>query len=186
MAKLHFRYGVMGSSKTADALMLAYNFRERGRQPLLAKPSADTRTTKIWSRVGIEADCVTLESICDCPLEDLAGYDAVIVDEVQFATEKQVDRLGAIADILDIPVFAYGLRTGYTGHLFPGSKRLFEIADELEEAKTICWCGASAKMNALIGENGQIVTDPSLQTETALQGDYVSLCRKHMNEKRLK
>lgn len=186
MAKLHFRYGVMGSSKTADALMLAYNFRERGRNPLLAKPLADTRTTKIWSRIGLEADCSSLEEICDKPLEELARYDAVIVDEVQFATEKQIDKLAAIADHLDIPVFAYGLRTGYTGHLFEGSKRLFEIADELEEAKTICWCGASAKLNALLDDDGNIVTDPTKQTETALDGKYIALCRKHYNEKRVK
>ena len=185
MAKLHFRYGVMGGSKTADALMLAYNFREKGKIPLLAKPMADTRTEKMWSRVGIEAECVSLESICECPLEELSGYDCVIIDEVQFATAKQVDRLVSIADILNIPVFAYGLRTGYTGHLFEGSKRLFEVADELEESKTICWCGASAKMNALLDDDGNVVTDPNLQTDTALQGHFVSLCRKHFNERRL-
>ena len=185
MAKLHFRYGVMGGSKTADALMLSYYFREIGKIPLLAKPMADTSTEKMWSRVGIEAECVSLESICECPLEELSGYDCVIVDEVQFATAKQVDRLVSIADILNIPVFAYGLRTGYTGHLFEGSKRLFEVADELEESKTICWCGASAKMNALLDDDGNVVTDPNLQPDTALQGHFVSLCRKHFNEKRL-
>lgn len=183
MAKLHFRYGVMGSSKTADLLMLAYNFRERGSNPLLAKPSKDTRTEKIWSRVGISADCIPLEDLCSMSFPELGKYDCVIVDEVQFATAEQIDHLGDVADIMDIPVFTYGLRTDYTGHLFEGSKRLFEIADEIDEIRTSCWCKRAAKMNALI-DGGEIVRDIGGAGQLNIGGEYVSLCRKHYKEGR--
>lgn len=185
MAKLHFRYGVMGSSKTAEALMLAYNFRERGRSPLLAKPACDTRTEKIWSRVGIEAECISLEEVVDLPFQDLGKYDCLIVDEVQFATTEQIDHLAAITDIMSIPVFTFGLRTDYTGHLFEGSRRLFEIADEVQEIRTSCWCGKAAKMNALISEDGHIVKDRETESQVHIGGRYCALCRKHYNEERL-
>lgn len=184
MAKLHFRYGVMGSSKTADALMLAYNFRSKGSNPLLAKPASDTRTKKIWSRVGIEAECITLEELCDIPFVDLGKYDCIIIDEVQFATKEQIDHLGEIADIMNIPVFTYGLRTDYTGKLFEGSKRLFEIADEINEIRTACWCKRAAKMNALVVD-GEIVKDLQEAGQLHIEGEYISLCRKHYNEGRL-
>lgn len=186
MAKLHFRYGVMGSSKTAEALMLAYNFRERGRLPLLAKPACDTRTEKIWSRIGIEADCISLEEVCAMPFQDLGKYDCIIVDEVQFSTAEQIDQLASITDIMDISVFTFGLRTDYTGHLFEGSRRLFEIADEIEEIRTSCWCGKAAKMNALIAEDGHIIKEQATESQLHIGGNYLSLCRKHYNEERFK
>ena len=92
-ANVHFRFGAMGSSKTASALMLEYNFREKGMIPLLAKPAIDTRTTKMWSRIGLEADCTTLENVCSMSYNELAGYDCVIIDEAQFATDEQVEFL---------------------------------------------------------------------------------------------
>lgn len=185
MAKMHFRYGVMGSSKTAEALMLAYNFKERGRLPLLTKPEEDTRTPTIWSRIGLEAECVPLSEVCATPLEDLGRYDCIVVDEIQFASPEQVEQLAVIADTVNIPVFAYGLKTGYTGELFPGSKRMVELADDLEAIRTSCWCGKEACMTALI-INGQVYKDPGKQQETALDGEFISLCRKHWREGRLK
>lgn len=185
MAKLHFRYGVMGSSKTAEALMLAYNFRERGRNPLLAKPASDTRTTKIWSRIGIEADCILVEDLVKMPFTDLGHYDCIIVDEVQFSTREQIEHLAAITDIMGIPVFTFGLRTDYTGHLFEGSERLFELADEVEEIRTSCWCGKAAKMNALVTEDGNIIKERQTDSQVLIGGRYVALCRKHYNEERL-
>lgn len=183
MAKLHFRYGVMGSSKTAEALMLAYNFRERGRTPLLAKPEEDTRTEKMWSRIGIESECMSLAEACAIPVGELGKYDCIVVDEVQFASPEQIEHLALIADVVNIPVFAFGLKTGYTGHLFPGSKRLIELADDIEAIRTSCWCGKEATMNALIVDD-EICLDPSYQKETALEGKFVSLCRKHWREGR--
>lgn len=186
MAKLHFRYGVMGSSKTADLLMLAYNFRERGSTPLLAKPSEDSRTEDIWSRVGISSPCISLNDLCAMPFSELGRYDAILVDEAQFASAEQIDHLGDIADNLDIPVFTYGLRTDYTGHLFEGSKRLFEIADEINEIRTSCWCKKAAKMNALLDDNGEIIREiPTGEEQLKIDGEYTSLCRKHYNQGRM-
>lgn len=187
MAKLHFRYGVMGSSKTADLLMLAYNFKERGSNPLLAKPEQDTRTVEIWSRIGISSECISLAQLCEMSFPELGKYDCVIVDEAQFATTEQIDHLGDIADNLDIPVFTYGLRTDYTGHLFEGSKRLFEIADEINEIRTSCWCKKAAKMNALVSNGNEIIREiPDDEDQLKIDGTYVSLCRKHYNQGRVR
>lgn len=177
MAQLHYRHGTMGSSKTALALMLAYNYQEKGQKPLLAKPEADTRTTKMWSRVGLSSDCISLEALCAMSFAEISAYDCVIIDEAQFATAEQIDYLGQITDYLDLPVFAYGLRTDYTGHLFEGSKRLMEIADTIEENQTICWCGRPAKFSARVDSDGNIIREG-----TQLQvgdSEYIAVCRKH-------
>ena len=180
-ANVHFRFGTMGSSKTASALMLDYNFREKGMVPLLAKPAVDTRTAKMWSRIGLEADCTTLENVCEMSYNELAGYDCVIVDEVQFATDEQVEFLVGIADHLNIPVFLYGLKTDFQGKLFPGSKRILELADDIEEIETTCWCGASARFSARVDSQGKIVREGTVVDEGAVETrpKYVALCRKH-------
>ena len=183
MAKLRYRYGAMGSSKTALALMLAYNYREKGMRALLAKPEADTRSTKIWSRVGIEAECIGLSELCGMSLDEISAYDCVIVDEVQFATEEQVGFLAGIVDHLGVPVFAYGLKTDYRGLLFEGSKRMLELADEVEEIECACWCGAAAKFSAKVSPDGEIIRNGDDAIEIDEIGDkgphYVALCRKH-------
>ena len=144
MAKLVFNYGAMGSSKTANALMVRYNYMERGKKVLLLKPKIENRDGEkiIRSRIGLEAECEYVEDVIEEPeYNGLSEYDAIIVDEAQFLTGKQVDRLSDIVDNFDIPVLCFGLRADFRGNFFSGSQRLMEIADSIEEIKTICWCG---------------------------------------------
>lgn len=179
MAKLYFRYGAMGSSKTANALMVRYNYLERGKRPLLLKPSVDTRDGKfiIHSRCGLEAECVLMENI---PLEDVkAGkYDCLIVDEAQFLTKAQVEMLAELCDLNDIPVICYGLKTDFQGNFFEGSLWLLARADTIEEVKTICWCGKKATQNARLDETGHI-TKIGEQVVLGANDRYIGLCRKH-------
>ena len=143
MAKLYFYYGAMGSSKTANALMAEYNYTERGQKALLAKTSTDTRdgVNIIRSRIGLQKECILLDAICEMSDEELKQYDAVIVDEIQFAKREQIDFLAHIVDDLNVPVLCYGLRSDFQLNLFEGSERLLAIADEIKEVKTVCWCG---------------------------------------------
>lgn len=187
MAKLFFRYGAMGSSKTANALMTRYNFIEKGKNVLLVKSDIETRdgVKKIKSRIGLEADCILWSEFRKYDNQSIKELDAVIVDEAQFLNEADVDHLSDIVDECHIPVICYGLRNDFTSHLFPGSKRLMELADEIEELKTVCWCGNSANMNARIDENGNIVKKGE-QVSLGANDKYVSLCRKHYKEGKTK
>ncbi len=179
MAKLFFYYGAMGSSKSANALMAEYNYRERGQKVLLAKTNLDTRDGKnvIRSRIGLERECILLTDVCAMSDAELATYDAIIVDEIQFATEAQVDFLARIVDTLDVPVLCYGLRTDFQLHFFEGSKRMMELADNIKEVKTVCWCGAKATCNARYNENG--IVRSGEQIMLGANDDYIALCRKH-------
>lgn len=179
MAKLYFRYGAMGSSKTANAIMVQYNYNERGQKVLMVKPRLDTRDGEriVRSRCGLETECVFIEEVMDM---DVSGYDCVIVDEAQFLTKAQVERLVHIVDVLNIPVIAYGLRTDFQGNFFEGSMWLMAWADTIEEVKTICWCGKKATCNARVF-NGRVVKEGE-QILLGGNSQYVSLCRKHWAE----
>lgn len=185
MAKLYFRYGAMGSSKTANALMVAYNYKERGQKAILLKPSVDTRdgVNIIRSRIGLESECQSLEYFISS-VTDFNKISAIIVDEVQFATPYQIEKLAEIVDYANIPVICYGLKTDFQGHLFEGSKRLIELADVIEEIKTVCWCGRAAKFNARIC-NDKIIKSGE-QVVLGANESYISLCRKHYNAETLK
>lgn len=183
MAKLFFRYGAMGSSKTANALMVEYNYRERGKRALLAKPRTDTRDgeTVLRSRIGLQRECIfvdTLEKMSDA---ELLRYDCVIVDEAQFVTKSQVEKFVHIVDELQIPVICYGLRADFQGNLFEGSTWLLAWADTIEEMKTVCWCGKAAKCNARFNENGEIVRSGE-QVYLGGNDSYIALCRKHFRD----
>ena len=186
MAKLYFYYGAMGSSKSANALMAEYNYRERGQNVLLAKTNTDTRDGKniIRSRIGLQKECVLLSDICAMKDDEIARYDAVIVDEIQFATKEQVDFLAHIVDDLNVPVMCYGLRTDFQLNLFEGSERMLAIADEIKEIKTVCWCGKKATCNARYNEHG--IVREGAQVMLGANDDYVALCRKHFLEGKLK
>ena len=176
MAKLYFRYGAMGSSKTANAVMVQYNYRERGCEVLMLKPRMENRdgATIVRSRCGLEAECRYVE---DLPEIDLTGISCVIVDEAHFLTSSQVRALVDIVDDHDIPVICYGLRTDFRGELFEGSRELLCWADTIEEIKTICWCGRKATFNARI-HDGKV----DREGEQILLGGnstYISLCRRH-------
>lgn len=185
MAKLYFYYGAMGSSKTANALMTEYNYAERGQKALLAKTNVDTRdgVYTIKSRIGLEKQCVLLSEICTMDEDVLKGYDAIIVDEIQFATVEQIDFLAHVVDDLNVPVICYGLRSDFQLNLFEGSKRLLAIADEIKEVKTVCWCGRKATCNARYNKYG-IVREGS-QVMLGANDEYIALCRKHFLEGKL-
>lgn len=185
MAKLYFRYGAMGSSKTANALMVRYNYLEKGKNPLLLKPTIENRDgeTKIVSRIGLSAECELVEDFfwklrCETePRNYLKQYDVIIIDETQFLNAKDIENFAEIVDECKITVICYGLKTDFTGQLFEGSKRLMELADVIEEIPTICWCGKKAKFNARV-KNGKIVRTGE-QVMMGGNESYVSLCRKH-------
>lgn len=177
-AQLHYYYGAMGSSKTAQALMKAYNFRETGHNVLMAKPMADIRTEKIWSRIGLESDCIALEELVEMDPYDLDKFDVIIVDEIQFADRSHIDFLATLVDHHDISVFTYGLMLTFAGEMFDGAKRVLELADHVQECESVCWCGAPAKFSALLDESGEVMRAGE-NKEYAMAGKYVPLCRKH-------
>lgn len=180
MAKLYFKYGTMGSSKTAQALITKFNYEERGMKTVLIKPSVDTRDGKniCKSRIGLSAEALTVnKSVNLFKLIKDMKVDVVIVDECQFLTEDQVDQLADVVMEMDVPVLCFGLRADFQTHLFPGSKRLFEIADSITEIKYICECGNKAVVNARLDENGRIVTEGS-QVLIGGNDRYVAMCRK--------
>ena len=179
MAKLYFRYGAMGSSKTANAVMVQYNYQERGRKVLMLKPKLENRdgATIVRSRCGLEAQCRFVEELGEISLD---GIECVIVDESHFLTAEQVKQLVDIVDERDIPVICYGLRSDFRGELFEGSRELLRWADTIEEIKTICWCGRKATFNARV-QNGRIVREGE-QIMMGGNSAYVSLCRRHWRE----
>ena len=184
MAKLYFRYGAMGSSKTANALMVAYNYKERGKRVLLAKPKLDTREMGVLhSRIGLEQPCIYVEELVEMPLEKLDSYDCVIVDEAQFCKKEDVEFFTYLVDKLDIPVICYGLRTDFQMNLFEGSMWLLAWADKIEELKTVCWCGSGARCNTRIDSSGNMVSSGE-QVELGANERYISLCRKHFIERK--
>ena len=183
MAKLYFKYGAMGSSKTAQALITKYNYEENDLSVWLLKPSADTRDGKnvLRSRIGLEAEVEIVSPQTDILAlfrrERLGKCDVIIVDECQFLTTGQIDQLRAIVDEHNLPVMCFGLRTDFQTRLFPGSLRLMEIADTIQEIKTICDCGAKATVNARIDGAGHIVTQGA---QVVLGGNdrYIAMCHK--------
>ena len=165
MAKLYFRYGVMGSSKSAQALITKFNYEEQGMRVWLIKPAADTRygTDVVRSRIGLEqiGDVITEEMNLFEIFRDREKEfnDVIIADEAQFLTPQHIEQLRDIVDNYNVPVFCFGLRTDFRTKMFPGSARLFELADSVSELKTVCTCGGKAMVNARIDGEGNIVTE---------------------------
>ena len=183
MAKLYFRHGAMGSSKTANALMVAYNYYERGKRAFLVKPKLDTRDEigVIISRMGLKNECSFVETLVEMKDEEIKAYDCVIVDEAQFCSKEQIDFFLHIVDDLKRPVICYGLRTDFRRELFPGSMWLLAWADVIEEIKTVCWCGEGANCNTRFTEDGKMIRHGE---QVCLGGNdkYIALCRKHYKE----
>ena len=196
MAKLYFRYGAMGSSKSANILMVRYNYEERGQYAVLLKPRTDNRDGEheIQSRIGLSAPAEYvdefLKEIAEFWDDEISEYtyhgkrvDAILVDEAQFLSPEEVDTVSDSVDFYNIPVLCYGLRTDFLNHLFPGSRRLMEIADVIEEVPTVCWCGKRAQCNTRYA-NGKIVREGA-QIMLGSNESYVALCRKHYKEGKL-
>lgn len=200
MSKLYFKFGAMGSSKTANALMTRFNYLEKNHSVWLVKPQTDTRddyidengnvVTVVKSRIGLSAPANVIKDNDDITLifktamADIVAsnevvktnkIDVIICDECQFFTEEQIDQLKYIAENENIPVICFGLRSDFRTKLFPGSKRLFEIADSITEVKSVCECGKKAIVNARFDGNGNIVTDGA-QVDIGGNEKYKSMC----------
>lgn len=191
--KLYFRYGTMGSAKTALLLTQAYNFEERKMTYVCMKPVVDTREKDnvIRSRIGIERKCSWIYADTDLyvMIRDLFGQagaviDWILIDEAQFLSAEQVDQLARVVDDYGSNVICYGLRTDFRTHLFEGSRRLFEIADSIDEIKSTCSCGRKTIVNARIDSNGDFVTEGQ-QLEIGGDDRYIAVCRKCWRNNRI-
>jgi thymidine kinase len=185
MAKLYFYYSAMNAGKSTVLLQSSYNYQERGMRTLVFVPAIDTRSGlgRVRSRIGLEAPAEVL-----APTDNLLNrvrhehtvdpIACVLIDEAQFLTRAQVEQLSDVADLLEIPVLCYGLRTDFQGQLFPGSGALLALADDLTELKTICHCGRKATMNLRLGADGRAVREGA-QIEIGGNERYVAMCRRH-------
>lgn len=185
MSKLIFNYGCMNSGKSIDLLKTNHNYIEEGYNTLILKPSIDTRDEEIKSRIGASAKCEII-----LPNENLIlmienyllknKIDILLVDEGQFLTKEQVEQLAFVCDYHDIPTYVYGLKNDFLGNMFEGTKRLFELADKVEEIKTIChYCKNKATHNLLFN-NGKVVRSKDSNVAIESQDNkYEACCRKH-------
>lgn len=188
MAKLYFSYAAMNAGKSTILLQAAYNYRERGMEVLLLTSALyrDANDGHISSRIGIAAEATLYTAETDLfalirAQKEAGRLDAVFVDEAQFLTKDQVWQLARVADLISIPVLAYGLRTDFRGELFEGAAALLAIADSLREVRTICECGRKATMVVRLGPDGKALTEGeqiAIGKET-----YLSLCRRHWEER---
>ena len=187
MAKLYFKFGAMGSSKSAQALITKFNYEELGMSVWLIKPSIDDRDGSdiIKSRIGLSASAqvITPEQSIIEEYKKAGKHDVIITDEAQFFTPEQIDDLRNLVDDEDIPVLCFGLRTDFQTHFFPGSQRLMELADSMTEIKTVCACGRKATVNARIDAEGNIVYWGN-QVMLGGNDSYVAMCHKCWKEGR--
>ncbi len=181
MAKLYFKYGAMGSSKSAQALITQFNYEELGMSVWLIKPSIDTRDGAdiVRSRIGLmrSAQVITPEQNIAEAYRAAGRHDVIIADEAQFFTPEQIEQLRRLVDEEDLPVLCFGLRTDFLTHFFPGAQRLMELADSITEIKTVCACGRKATVNARIDERGHIITQGD-QVFLGGNDSYVAMCHK--------
>ncbi len=192
IGKLYFKYGTMGSAKTAMLLTTAYNFEERNMAYKCFKPVIDTRDKKnvIRSRIGIERECQWIRSDTNLyneihgMLQNGDGPQWVLVDEAQFLSPEQVDQLAQVVDDFGINVLCYGLRTDFRTNLFEGSRRLLEIADSIDEIKSTCTCGRKTIVNARVNSAGEIITEGEV-VEIGGNERYIAVCRKCWRNKRI-
>lgn len=176
MSKLYFKFGVMNSSKSAQLLMTKYNYEQKGFKVFLMKPAVDTRSVgEIRSRIGLSSKCLTFDkesNLCNFINENANDCNVVIVDEVQFCTDEQIEQLKEIS--YTKPTFCYGLKTDFRSQLFEGSKRLLELADSIAEIKSVCKCGRKAIINARI-LNGKVVSCGNV-VEIGSEEKYEAMC----------
>ena len=190
MSKLYFYWGVMGAGKTIDAIRCVYNYKEKGLLPFVLKPRIDTRTENtIKSRTGSEIPCDIIDHNEDMlslfiDFEMKYGHaDVIIIDEAQFLTTDQVNALHYIVRSYDVPIICYGLKTDFQTHLFEGSKRLLELAENITEIKSICWCGSKATQNARVIDGKFIEVGEVVQI--GANESYIPLCTKHYFNKQI-
>jgi thymidine kinase len=188
MAQLYFRYSTMGAGKSIEVQKVAFNYEERGQNPLILTSSLDDRCGKtgvVASRLGLKRKAIAVKHDTNVfevvkEYDDLFGVDAVIVDECQFLKKHHIEEITDIADDLDIPVMCYGLKNDFRNELFEGSYYLLALADKIEEIKTICWCGKKATTIARVID-GKIVKEGD-QILIGGNANYIPLCRKHYKQ----
>lgn len=175
MASLYFKYGAMNCGKSTQLIQTAFNYKQVGYNPLAIKPSLDTRSgsSLIKARVGLELSCIDIqkhESIIE--LEKFNEFDVLLVDEAQFLTKSQVKELVYVAKIHNKPVLCYGLKNDFRGNLFDGSAALLAYADDLQEFKTLCWCGRKATQNKRLNDSQEVISVGDMDA-------YKPLCTEH-------
>ena len=181
MAKLYFKYGAMGSSKSAQALITKFNYEEKGMSVWLIKPGTDDRDGAdiIQSRIGLRqvAEVISPEDDIIEAYHNAGSCDVIIADESQFLTPEQIEGLRRLVDEENLPVLCFGLRTDFLTRFFPGSQRLMELADSITEIKTICECGRKATVNARFDDNGRVITHGA---QVVLGGNdrYTAMCHR--------
>ena len=189
MAKLYFNYAAMNAGKSTSLLQASFNYFERGMKTVIFTAGIDKRAGEgvVASRIGLSAKARIFDDATDlyeavAEAISIDNINCVFVDEAQFLSGEQVMQLARAVDCLDIPILCYGLRTDFRGELFPGAERLFAVADEIRELKTICHCGRKATMNLRIAPSGAAVVDGA-SVEIGGNERYTSLCRRHFYEK---
>jgi thymidine kinase len=184
MSSLYFKYAAMNSGKSTQLLQVHYNYIERGMTPVAMTAQIDNRygEGRITARIGIDLPADTFDKTTDIftfikEKHEKHPVAALLMDEAQFLTEEQAFQCARIVDELDVPVMCYGLKTDFLGKLFIGSEALLRLADNIEEIKTICWCGRKATQTARV-HDGEVVRAGA---QIAIGGNsmYTSLCRKH-------
>ena len=188
MAKLHFFYSTMNAGKSTSLLQSNHNYKETGLDTLIFLPDETSKLSKgkIVSRIGLSAKAIITKKDFDfytfIKKNKTEKLSCVLIDEAQFLSKIQVRQLGKVADLLNIPVMCYGIRTDFQGELFEGSSELLSLADNLIELKTICYdCGRKATMVVRRDENNKIVTEGS---KVVVGGNdiYTPVCRKHFRK----
>lgn len=183
MADLVFVNSVMNSGKTARLLEMDFNYRRIGKKTLLFKSGLDDRERMIKSRNGLKADCLLLNDKND--FKQIRDVDLVLIDEAQFLSKKDIDRLRRISLTQDIDIYCFGLKSDFKGNLFKGSKRLLEVADHIDELKTMCLCGSKATMNIKYDhKSGEILRDGN-SIDCGYEDMYMSVCYKHWTAKNI-
>ena len=185
MAKLYFRYGTMDSAKSMNLLAVAHNYRKQGKRVLLLKPKLDDRfgTDTIASRSGLAAEAdILVEENHEFGAQAFRGIDCILVDEAQFLSPSVVEQLRRATIDPGVPVICYGLRTDFQTRLFPGAKRLLELADRIEEVKVTCqFCQKKATFNLRLAGGEAVVEGP--QVQLGADDQYVPVCWRHYDEK---
>lgn len=187
MAKVYFRYAAMNAGKSTQLLQVRHNYHERHQRTLLLKPHLDNRDGEdvIRPRIGgleVKVDALVypdtdIWALAEQRLQGGETLDCILVDESQFLSPEQVRQLCSVADFRDVPIMCYGLRADFRGELFPGSGALMALADDIEELKTICWCGKKATINARLLDGHVLREGP--QVLIGGNETYTALCRKH-------
>lgn len=185
MAQLYYRYSTMGAGKSIEVQKVAFNYEEKGQNPLIFTSALDNRFAEegtVASRIGLKRKAIAViddMNIFEVVNEynDLFRVDAVIIDECQFLKKHHVMELTDVVDDLNIPVMCYGLKSDFRNELFEGSYWLLAVSDKIEEIKTVCWCGKKALTNARLVD-GKVVYEGE-QIQVGGNESYTALCRKH-------